>query len=82
MVCCGSGTLVNRLHPRQTPLRYVNSLTEQAKQELSKAIGVKIETIRFLDLVPAEWPDSSLGCASDVPATVVSQRPNSRMFYR
>ena len=69
VVCGGTGTMVNRLHQRQTPLRNVNRLTELAKQELSKAIGVKIETIRFSDLVPAEWPDSSLGCASGVPAT-------------
>ena len=67
VVCARPGALVNRLRDRQTPLRNIDRLVEQAKKQLSDHIGVDIETIRMTDLVPTDWPDGSLGCPQDAP---------------
>jgi len=45
-----------------TPDPAFESLTQQAKESLAKKLGIDIDEVSLLKIVPAKWPYDALGC--------------------
>jgi len=44
------------------PLKNINAMIEQAREDLAKKLGVPLASVRVGKFLPAQWPDSAMEC--------------------
>ncbi len=82
-IVCAGATRWGRLDHRGgrnvgLPLKNLNAKIDEARQDLAKKLGISAADVAVLNLVDAEWPDSTMGC----PASGEQIRKQPTKGYR
>lgn len=51
------------------PARNLDVMVDRARTDLAGRLGVGTDNVRLLRMIPAAWPDATLGCAAATTAT-------------